>query len=265
MPAAESDRRALDGVVVVLQEPQDLVNVALVIRAMKNMGLRRLRLVRPAEFDAYRITGIAHGTEDLVEGAEILPDLDAALVDASWVVGTSVRRRASRQQWWEPEGAATRILDRSREAPVALLFGPEDRGLSNRALDRCHALIAIPTDPDHPSMNLAHAALLIFWELRKAVGEGVPPPELAPKRRRSSPPATAEELEAFFEAWEAAMEAVGFFHHVDPLPKMRSFRSIFQRADPDRRELGLLQAAAYEILHHARRERIRAREEAGEG
>ncbi len=236
--------------------------MALVIRAMKNMGLSRLRLVRPAEFDPYRIEGIAHGTADLVEATEILPDLDAALADAAWVLGTTARRRASRQRWLGPAQGAREALRRSDEGTAALLFGREDRGLSNQDLDRCHALLAIPTDPEHPSMNLAHAALLVFWELRKAAEQTVEPegPDLRPKIRRQAPPATADELEAFFGAWERAMDEIGFFRHIDPLPKMRSFRSIFQRADLDRRELGLLQAAAYEILHFARRERIRARQ-----
>lgn len=247
---------------MILQEPQDLVNVALVIRAMKNMGLARLRLVRPDEFDPYRMEGIAHGTADLIEATEILPDLDTALADAAWVLGTTARRRTSRQRWLGPVEGAREVLRRSREGLVALLFGREDRGLSNQDLDRCHALLAIPTDPEHPSMNLAHAALLVFWELRKAAGraEELQGPDLRPKIRQQAPPATADELEAFFGAWERAMDEIGFFHHIDPLPKMRSFRSIFQRADLDRRELGLLQAAAYEILHFVRRERIRARE-----
>lgn len=253
--------------VVVLHEPQDLVNVALVIRAMKNMGLARLRVVRPAEFfDPYRLEGIAHGTTDVIEAAEVHDRLDDALADATWVLGSSARRRASRQEWWTPEEAAPRVLERAARGPVALLFGPEDRGLSNEELDRCHAVLTVPTNPDHPSMNLAHAALVVFWELRKEVerrGEAAGP-DLAVKRRRDTPPAAAGELERFFEVWEEAMETVGLFHGIDPQPKMRSFRSIFQRSDLDRRELGLLQAAAYEVIHYAHRERARAEQEAAE-
>jgi TrmH family RNA methyltransferase len=248
--------------VVVLHEPQDLVNIALIVRAMKNMGLSRLRVVRPTEFDAYRIEGIAHETEDVVRGAELFHKLDEALADMTYVVGTTARRRASRQLWWTPEDAAWAMVPRAERGPIALLFGREDRGLSNEALDRCHALISIPTSPEHPSMNLAHAALIVFYELRKAAVEttDLEGRDLSHKKRQTTPPASVEELESFFSTWERALETLGFFRGIDPVPKMRSFRSLFQRTDPDRRELGLLQAAAHEIIHFAERERARARE-----
>lgn len=263
-PSPEAPPSPLDRIAVVLHEPQDLVNVALLIRAMKNMGLGRLRVVRPGEpFDPRRIDGIAHGTQDVVEAAELPDGLDEALADATWVVGTSARRRAERVEWWSPEEAAERLLARAAEGDVALLFGREDRGLSNEDLDRCHAVVSVPVSPAHPSMNLAHAAVVIFYELRKAAlraGEASRR-DLTSKKRRHTPPATVEDLEAFFAAWERAMREIGLFHGVDPVPKMRSFRNIFQRADLDRREVKLLQAAAYEAIHYAERERARARQE----
>ncbi len=259
---AAPDPGSLERLTVVLSEPRDLVNIALAIRAMKNMGTSRLRLVRPAEFDAWRILGIAHDTEDIVHAVEVHDDLSAALAGASYVLGATARRRATRQDWWNPAEAARELI--ARGAPVALLFGREDRGLSNDELDLCDGLVHIPTDPEHRSLNLAHAVLIILWEWRKAwlAREGVPPPDLAHKRHKRAPPATHEELEEFFSIWEAAMQEVGFFRHVDPVPKMRSFRSLFQRADLDRRELGLMRAAAYEVLHHARRATKRALERA---
>lgn len=259
-------RARLDRTCIVLHEPQDVVNIALVIRAMKNMGLSRLRLVNPAEFDAWRITGIAHDTEDVVERIRIFDDLPSALADVSYVLGATARRRSTRHEWWSPEGAATEFASPAggREGRLAVVFGREDRGLSNEALDLCHGLVCIPTNPDHTSMNLAHAAVIILYELRKAAlgpadWEGR---ELEGKRRRRTPPALHGELEEFFDIWERAMEEAGLFHGIDPAPKMRSFRNIFQRADLDRRELGLLLAVAYEVLNFARREKKRARERA---
>jgi TrmH family RNA methyltransferase len=252
---------ALDRAIIVLNEPQDLVNIALVIRAMKNMGLHRLRLVRPAEFDGWRVTGIAHDTEDVVEAVEVFDDLSAALGDASYVLGATARRRASRQDWWTPEAAARELT--RRDESVSLVFGREDRGLSNEDLDLCHGLVCIPTNPQHSSMNLAHAALIAMYEWRKAsLGSDGPGRELAHKRARQTPPATHEELEEFFGIWRAAMDEIGLFRGIDPLPKMRSFRSIFQRADLNRRELGLVRAAAYEALNFAEREKKRALERA---
>ena len=239
-----------------LHEPQDLVNIALVVRAMRNMGLSRLRLVRPAEFDAWRITGIAHDTDEIVESVETFDDLRAALADRAYVLGATARRRTVKQDWWKPEAAARALT--ARPDPVALVLGREDKGLSNEDLDLCNGLVCIPTS-DHSSMNLAHAAVVLFYEWRKAaVGDRLDPLERAAKKHRDLPPATHEELESFFATWQAAMEEVGLFRGIDPLPKMRSFRQLFQRAGMDRRELGLIEAAAWEIIHFAEREKRRA-------
>lgn len=249
----------LDRFVVVLHRPRDLVNVALVVRAMKNMGLSRLRLVEPEEFDPHRIEGIAHGTGDLVERIRRFPTLEEAIGDAVRVVGTTARRRTTRHEWRTTEEAAVELLERAHDGDVALVFGPEDRGLTNEELDLCHELVSHPTNPDHPSMNLAHAGLLLFYELRRAADRtvGLPQRDLSPGKDRKAPPAAAGELEDFFEAWEQAMETIGFFQGIDPTPKMRSFRSLFQRAGLDRIELGLIEAAAYEIIHFERRLRAR--------
>lgn len=253
----------LERTCIVLHEPQDVVNIALVVRAMKNMGLSRLRLVDPAEFDAWRITGIAHDTEDIVERIRIFEDLPSALADVSYALGATARRRSTRQDWWSPEDAAMEFANRDglRGGTLAVVFGREDRGLSNEALDLCHGLVCIPTNPDHTSMNLAHAAVIVLYELRKAAlgradWEAL---DLEGKRRRRTPPASHGELEGFFEIWERAMEEVGLFHGIDPAPKMRSFRNFFQRADLDLRELGLILAVAYEVLNFAERETSRAR------
>jgi len=252
----------LDRTTIVLHEPQDLVNIALVIRAMKNMGLRRLRLVNPEEFDAWRITGIAHDCEDLVEAVEIFDHLSEALADVHYVLAATARRRASRQDWWTPEDAARELIGRGES--VALVFGPEDRGLDNAALDQCHGAVSIPVNPEHHSMNIGHAAVVLFYEWRKAAmrAEGTQSTDTSFKRRRQTPTATHGDLETFFARWGEAMEEVGLFHGIAPAPKMTSFRAIFQRADLDMREVGLLQAAAYEVLNYTRLEARRAKERA---
>lgn len=262
LPGAADD--PFQRMVVVLHEPQDLVNVALVIRAMMNMGLRHLRVVNPdEEMDPYRLTGIAHGSDELVEAAEVHDSLEAALSDCTHVVGTSARRRSVKQQWREPGDAAPEIVARTGGGNVAVVFGREDKGLSNDDLDRCHELLNIPTDPEKTSLNLSHAALIVLYELRQAVREeqGVPERDLSPKPTHQVPRATAEQLESLFEVWENALDELGMFSGIDPGPKMTSFRSIFQRAELDEREVRLLKASAYEILHYARRERARLRGE----
>jgi TrmH family RNA methyltransferase len=246
----------------VLYQPQDLVNIALVVRAMKNMGLTRLRLVSPALFNAYRITGIAHDTHEIVEATELFDDFDSAVSDVIRVVATTARRRASRQVWSEPDRGAEELVSRSSEGDIALVFGREDKGLPNEILDRCHEAICIPTNPEHPSLNLGHAAMIVLYEIRRAVRRAFDLEErdLSGKLRDQAPPATAAEMEEFFGVWEQAMEALGIFRGVEPTTKMRSYRRILKRAEPDRRELRLLEATAWRIVNFARRTESRIRD-----
>jgi TrmH family RNA methyltransferase len=230
---------------------------------MKNMGLTRLRLVRPVEFNPYRIEGIAHDTSDLVEAAEIFESLEEAIAGTVRTIGTSARRRSSKQVWRVPADAGSTIIDLTRFGDVALLFGPEHRGLANEQLDRCDEVIGIPTDPDHSSLNLAHAVLLVCYEIRMAaLGEGLAErPDVRQKPRHRLPPATNEQMTTFFEAWAEALRTVGFLTDTDEAPKMRSFRTIYRRAGLDQREVRLMTAVAHEFLHYERRLRVRLLEE----
>ncbi len=240
-------------IVVVLHEPQELVNVAHVVRAMKNFAVAtELRLVAPREFDLWRIEGIAHRSADVLERTARFETLDAALADCVHVAGFTARERTAKHTVRRPRDAAPALLEAAEAGPVALLYGREDKGLPNDALDRCHSLVTIPASPAYPSLNLAHAVMLMLYELALARGEGArafKPP------RRAAPPATAEELERMFADAGRALHAVGFFrsHVVDPV--LRTLRDLTHRAAPDQREARLLRAIAIEVAkaHEGRR------------
>src|SRR5688572_31459405 len=118
--------------IVVLHETQDLVNIAGVVRAMLNMGFWRLRLVRPALYDAYRIAGIAHGSEKMLEQVQFFDDLPSALADVGYAVGTTARGRTPAFVWQHPREAAPELMGLATEGarPIALVFGREDKGLT---------------------------------------------------------------------------------------------------------------------------------------
>ena len=204
-------------ITVVLHEPQDLVNIAGVVRAMANMGLERLTLVDPAEFDPWRITGIAHRTGHIVENARVAATLEDAL---------------------------------SRDGEVAIVFGREDRGLSNEALDRCHEVLVIPTSPAHASLNLAQAVLLVAYELFLA-GAGAPP--RLPTGKRSLGPASAAELEEMYRALEAGLVSIDFFKARKPESVMRVLRTIFGRTTLDAHEARLVRGVGYEMRNRVER------------
>jgi TrmH family RNA methyltransferase len=237
----------LRNVVVILHEPQNLVNIAGVIRGMKNMGVNRVRLVRPAEFDAWRIEGIAHRSEDVVEEAEIFDSLAGALADAVFVVGTTARARTAHRNYVRPREVAEKILQRAREGPVAIVFGREDRGLDNEALDLCHAVAIIPTDPDYSSLNLAQAALLMCYEVFLASQSEEEP---LPRGRRSTRPATAAELENTYRALEEGLHRIEFYKAREPAAVLRTLRTLVGRAEPDLQEAGLLRAIGFEIGYY---------------
>jgi len=231
-------------ILVVLDEPQDLVNIAHVVRAMKNFGVRDLRLVRPREYDAYRVEGIAHQTQDVLARVRLCDDLDAALADCVHVAGFTARERSAKRNLQRPRAAAAELLALAETGPTALLFGREDRGLSNEALDRCHRVVTIPTAPAYASLNLGHAVTLMLYELALARGDEARPFKTP---RREAGPATAEELERLFADVEAVLARIDFFKTRDRAGIMRTVREVVHRVPLDEREAKLLRAMAIEI------------------
>ena len=239
----ESTGSLLDQVRVVLYEPQDPINVGAVVRAMKNMGVRDLRLVRPVPYDLNRIQQVAHDTFDIVDRIRHFDDLDAALADCTRVAAFSARRRAAKWTRMDPRRMAVELLEWAERGPVALLFGREDHGLPNDALDRAHLMVTIPTST-HASINLAQAVLVALYELHVAAGDATRP---MGRHRRHAPAATAEQYELTFADAERSLEALDFFRTRNPEHVMRSLRSILFRAAPDAREIELLRAMTIEV------------------
>jgi TrmH family RNA methyltransferase len=234
----------LSAVRVVLYEPQDPVNIAATIRAMKNMGCRNLYLVRSVEYDPWRLEGIAHDTGDIIEHIKRCDSIEEALEGCIRVAGFTARRRAAKRDLTTPRAASAELLDFARSGPVALLFGREDKGLPNEILDRAHVVVTIPTT-GHASLNLAQAVLIALYELHLSAADATR--TLAPPRK-DAPPATAEEYEQLFADTERALYATDFFKTRFHEHIMRSVRTLFYRASPDSRELALLRAIFIEVI-----------------
>lgn len=233
--------------IVVLHEPQDLVNIAHVVRAMKNFGIWDLRLVNPREYDGYRVEGIAHQSHDVVSRVALFDSLAAALADCSHVVGCTARARSAKRNYQRPREAAAEILALAEHGTTAVLFGREDKGLSNEDLDRCHRIVTIPSAPSYPSLNLGHAVVVLLYELALAHGDGERPFK-AP--RRPAEPATVAEVERFFTDAEQALAAIEFFKVRDREHVMRTVREVVHRIPLDQREAKLLRAMAIEVVKY---------------
>ncbi|MEO8193386.1 MAG: TrmH family RNA methyltransferase [Gemmatimonadales bacterium] len=229
---------------VVLYEPQDPINIAATIRAMKNMGASELRLVRPVAYDPYRLVGVAHDTQEIIEGIRHFDDLESALTDCVRVAGFTARRRAAKRRILTPREAAGDLLSFADGGPTAILFGREDKGLPNDALDLAHTVVTIPTTT-HASLNLAQAVLIGLYELHVAAADATR--RLAPPRKAADAPTSAQ-LELLFTDARRALTEIAFFKTRNDEHVMRSLRSIVFRASPDGREVDLLRAMAIEVL-----------------
>ncbi len=237
-------------ITVVLHEPQDLVNIAHVVRGMKNFGMRELRLVNPREYETYRVEGIAHQTQDVLARVQTFASLEEALADAMHIVGFTARGRTAKRNLQRPRDAAAEIVALAESGMVALLFGREDKGLSNEALDRCHRVVTIPSDPGYASLNLGHAVIIMLYELALARGAGARPFK---EPRRPSEPAVAADLERLFADVAKALHAIEFFKTRNADGVMRTMREIAHRTPLDAREVKLLRAMAIEVTKYGER------------
>jgi len=243
--------------ILVLVNPQDIVNIAGAVRIARNFGIERMRLVNPETFDPWRIEGIAHNSADFVAGIELVDSLEAAVADCVHVAVLTARGRTAKRRTVRPREAAAELVSAAATGPVAMVVGREDRGLTNAELDLGHVLVTIPTDPENSSLNLAQAVAIMAYESWIARGGETAP--LKPPRK-DTPPATSAQLEELFGDWRRALWAVDFFKTRRPDSVMRSFREIVHRAALDGREASLVRAMGIEVVRYLARAGVTVRE-----
>ncbi len=157
-----------------LFKPQSAGNIGAAARALKNMGFDDLRLVAPGTLNQREAVAMAVHADDVLATAKTYPDLAAALADCSITVGTTSRRGGYRSAAQPLRDAALELGALSHSNRIAVIFGREDRGLTNRELKLCNRLITIPTAPEYPSLNLAQAVVVVAYELMIASSASVP-------------------------------------------------------------------------------------------
>ncbi|MFH1843829.1 MAG: TrmH family RNA methyltransferase [bacterium] len=170
-PAPEQPEGApkLENVVFVLSHTTEPANIGASCRAMKTMGLQRLRLINPLNPQGRSARSLAHGTTDVLEAAELVSDVETAVADAHVVAGTTARRRTMRKHaLLSPRQLAERLIPLTAEGTVVVMFGTERTGLTNDEVDICRYISAVDTSPAQPSLNLSQAVMLYGWEIRQA-------------------------------------------------------------------------------------------------
>lgn len=226
----------------VLVEPRFAGNVGAAARALGNLGFRRLVLVAPAcdplGDEARRL---AVGSASILETATICGSLDQALAGAATVVGTSRREGRHRKPHWRLDSFSGELARLASAGELALVFGREDRGLTDDELDRCTHLVHFHAPGEQPSFNLAQSVLLVAYELALAGS-------LSPVEPRGDTTAVHEEREEMYAHLERALETIGFLHGDTPGVTMRRIRRLLGRAGLTSREVRVLRGIARQTL-----------------
>lgn len=230
----------------VLVRPSHPANIGSVARAIRTMGFTRLSLVAPHRFPHAEATALAAGADDILQQAQLASTLAEAVADCTLVLGCTARRRGVPLPELYPRDAARQAIDAAHEREVAIVFGNERTGLENDELMLCHAAVHIQSDPDFSSLNLAQAVQVLAYELRLCVLQAAPQPQVAVK---TDPPATIAQLEHFFAHLSQTLKDIDFHKGRSPATIERRLHRLFQRANPDQRELRILRG----ILDDAQR------------
>lgn len=216
-------RRHID---VVLMEPQKCDNIGATARAMANMGLGQLVLVRPRSLNWSLIEATATTHADrILKEMQIYQELPEALANYGLVVGTTARVGSRRGPFYTPRQLAAELLtsDEAQSIRTAILFGAERMGLATEDLRHCQKVVRIPTDdPETSSLNLAQAVLLLGYELIVAAGGEPDAPEVTP--------APQQELRATFEELTETLVHIGFLPEKNPDHWFMNIKKIFNRS-----------------------------------
>ncbi|MBC8380575.1 MAG: tRNA (cytidine32/uridine32-2'-O)-methyltransferase [Porticoccaceae bacterium] len=225
-------------------------NIGGAARAMKNMGLAELYLVEPREYPAPRAVWRAAGARDVLANAKIVGSVDEAIKDCGLVIGTSARERRIPWPLINPRECGDKIWQEAKSHQVALLFGREDRGLTNSELQKCHYHVHIPSNPDYSSLNLATAVQVLSYEIRMASlarKDG----KLPEMNEWDQPLATADELELFHAHLATTMADLKFYDPDNPKQLLTRMRRLFNRTRMDKMEVSMLRG----LLSAAQRKR----------
>lgn len=214
-------------------------NIGAAARAMKNMGLSRLVLVSPKDYPSDKAVWRAAGALDVLDKIEVVETLDDAIADCGLVIGTSARERRIPWPLLTPRECGDKVWAEAETHDVAIVFGREDRGLTNEELHKCHFHVHIPANPEYSSLNISAALQVIVYEIRMSY--------LAWKEGKAPhfddwdmPPAKQSDLEHYYQHLQETMETLGFLDPENPRQTLTRLRRLFNRIRMDQMELNIM-------------------------
>jgi TrmH family RNA methyltransferase len=217
---------------IVLIDPSHPGNIGSVARAMKNMALSELALVRPRSFPHAEATALAAGANDILAAARVVSTVAEAIGDCGFIAGTTSRPRSYYWEFTTPRDVAGRLVSLPEDNRAALLFGSERYGLATDDLQYCNVLVRIPANPEYCSLNLAMSVQLLAYELFMAREQ--------PRSRTQLelPLAQAADVEHFYAHLHQVLKEIDFEDRTGHL--MERLRRLFNRAQLDRNELNIM-------------------------
>ncbi|MDY6987928.1 MAG: RNA methyltransferase [Thermodesulfobacteriota bacterium] len=229
----------LENIAIVLHRPRYPENIGASARAARNMGISRLIVVDPRDCDLTRVLKMAtHFAADLVEEMDLFEDLETALGPFQYVVGTTARLGGKRATTLHPETMAEKLIPISQKNRIALVFGPENTGLTNAELRLCHAVVTIPT-AEFASLNLAQAVMVVCYEVFLASRPGGQ--AFTPRW------ATSQELEAMYGQLKETLVNIDFINRENPDYWMQYVRRFLGRCGMRAREVKMIRGICRQI------------------
>ena len=233
------DAGRLKRIKIVLVNTSHPGNIGATARAMANMGLSRLALVQPLEYPSGAATARAAGADEILDGADVYPNLAEAVADCSYVYGTTARLRSIAWPQFSPQELGQEIKQSSADQDIAIVFGRERSGLTNDELDMCQALVHIPVDEMHTSLNLASAVMVLAFSVRSALIEQYDENPQHIGRKHASDPATSAQMQFYFNALDTLLHRIEFFKG-NAERVMRKLRRLYYNANATEEDIRIL-------------------------
>tara|TARA_B100001013_G_C24612527_1_gene443796 strand:- start:421 stop:1182 length:762 start_codon:yes stop_codon:yes gene_type:complete len=231
----------------VLVETTHPGNIGASARAMKNMGIRKMELVSPKDYPNETAFFRAKAAIDILEEATIHPDLESTIANANLVIGTSARNRKVPWPMVDPKVAAHEIISLCKmgEQKIAVIFGREDRGLTNEELGFCNLHVHIPTSEDYSSLNLSQAVQILAYEIRLCALKQKGP---VAQQEWDIPLAENAEIGRLINHFDEVMKEINFYEVDNPRQLLTRVRRFFRRSKIDHLEANIFRGIFAGIL-----------------
>lgn len=238
------------GVKIILVEPAGPLNVGSIARVMKNFALHKLVLVNPqCDYLGEQATIMAVHAKDVLESAVSVATLPQALQGCKRAIATTARDRDLNNPLQSPREVLPWLLEAEAQ-PAALIFGREDRGLSNEELNYAQKFMRIPTDAGYASLNLASAVAISCYELAQSQQQQVDAQTLSASNfsrdNTVEPTASNNELaplevvEGYYEQLESLLLSIEYLYPHTANSRMEKFRQLYNRAQLQTQEVAML-------------------------